>query len=106
MAVASDTQAKVLEAIRERFGRMPWVRAVLVAPDPAGLQVWTVVCPPDDRGEVRAYSQPHDLVEEAIYSQEVSLIRAFPEEHFDFHLAERTQMEDLKRAGAVVAFTR
>ena len=92
MAIVSAPQAKVLEAVRESLGRVPWVEAVLVAPGPAALQVWTIPSPPDGAGE------------EAIYPREVELIRTFPGEHFDFHFAERAQVEDLRRAGAVIAF--
>lgn len=94
MATVSTPQATLLQAIRDGFGRMPWVEAVLVALDPSALQVWTVPPPPDSGSE------------DTIYDGEAEIIRAFPEVYFDFHFAGRGEVEDLGRAGAVVAFSR
>lgn len=94
MATVSTPQATLLQAIRDGFGRMPWVEAVLVALDPSALQVWTVP-PPADSGS-----------EDTLYGCEAEVIRAFPEVYFDFHCVGRGEVEDLRRAGVVVAFSR
>ena len=94
MAIAAAVQSKLVEAVRKHLGQVPWVEAVLLAPQVPALQVWTVPPPPDPASE------------EAIYPQELALICAFPGEHFDFHFAERSEVEDLKRAGALTALSR
>ena len=94
MAVIPAPRGEVLETLRKQFEGIPWVRTVLAAPHVASLHVWTIPPPRDEMGE------------EAIYAQELELIRAFPEEYFDFHFADLTQVDNLKRSGAVVAFTR
>ena len=94
MAVAPVRQANVLEAVREKLGGISWVQAVWMMPDPGGLQIWSIPSPPDASAE------------EAIYAQELEVIRAFPQEYFDFHFAEGAQQEDLRQAGAIIAFTR
>ncbi len=94
MAVVPVRQANVLEAVREKLGGIPWVQAVWMMPDPAGLQIWTIPSPPDASAE------------EAVYAQELEVIRAFPQECFDFHFAEPAQQEDLRQARAIIAFTR